>query len=340
MLITTQDDTRTQSTEERYRVVASQQFSRFERERKAAVFPDNITLFIDWLASRRPEILPKTWRQYKNAVAFTLEEKGYADEAGVLRALTSDGCKPKSSNNQKQTSSLKKKHVTQTEEDTITNYFMGRKEVSDWARPCVSFFKAGLLVGLRPSEWPTVKLFVEGPDETFPAYPVLRVENGKATNGRAHGKYRHLILDSLSVDEMRWIRLAITYSRDDSTHGLMMPKGKAKDFEEYYEGLRKEFARAIIKLYPKKEPRISLYSCRHQFSANIKFAKYSLAEVAALMGHATDDTASAHYGRKRYGQSKKGLPRPINEEVQRIKAVFEGRPVQSVTQSPSPNNAG
>ncbi|MCH9665935.1 MAG: hypothetical protein K0U41_08855 [Gammaproteobacteria bacterium] len=342
MLITSPDDTRTQATEERYRVVAGQQFNRFERERRTAVFPENIPLFIDWLATRRPDILPKTWRQYKNAVAFVLEEKGYTDEAGVLRALTSDGCKMMSQNTQKQTSSLKKKNITRSEEDTITEYFIDRQEISAWARPCVSFFKAGLLVGLRPSEWPGVKLFVEGPDETFPAYPVLRIANGKATNGRAHGKYRHLVLDSLSDKEMTWVRLAITYARDDSTQGLMMPKGKAKDFEEYYEGLRKEFARAIIKLYPKKEPRISLYSCRHQFSANIKYAKYSLAEVAAVMGHATDDTASAHYGRKRYGLSKKGLPRPINEEVQRIRAVFEGRPEQdkTVTQSPSPNGVG
>ncbi len=320
----TPQDTRIAATEDRYRRVANQQMRRFEKE-TAVNAKDNPDALVDWLASRRPEFMPKTWRQYKAAVAFTLEERGQRAAASRLREMLSDGCKSKADTDRRQTSSMKKKNVTEHEESVITEHLMTRK-TSLWARPCLAFFKAGLVVGLRPSEWPSAKLFIDGSEDTFPAYPVLRVENGKATNGRAHGHYRHLILDTLSKEDLLWVRMAISYARADTPQGLMMPKGKAETFEEYYEGLRKEFARTIDRLFRGKSARISLYSCRHQFSANIKFAKYSLAEIAAVMGHGTDDTASAHYGRKRFGRSRSGLPKPIQEEVLRIRAVYEGRP--------------
>lgn len=340
MLITTPEDTRSNNTEKHYRVVSDQQVKKYEREHKITVFPENVSSFIDWLSSRKPKLLPKSWRQYKNAVAFVLEEDKYLTAAASLRKINSDGCKSRSNNPIKQTSSLKKKHISEYEEDVITSHLKGRKNRSKWAIPCLAFFKAGIILGLRPSEWPGVKLFVDGSTVTFPAYPVLRVENGKATNGRSHGKYRHLILDRLSEEELMWVRLAIAYSHPDSPQGLMMPKGRASDFEEYYDGLRKEFARTIFRIFPKKEPRISLYSCRHQFSANIKLAKFTLSEIAALMGHATDDTASAHYGRKRFGRSNSGLPRPLNEEVQKIRLVYEARPDTSndIQISPTPNS--
>lgn len=336
MKVTTPEDTRTAATEERYRLVARQQIARYERESNQSAM-DNITALVDWMSSRRPELLPKTWRQYKASVAFYLEETGHHVEASRLRQIMSDGCKSRSDNPSRQTSTLKKKHVTDHEEEVVTKHLLARK-TSAWARPCLAFFKAGMIVGLRPSEWASAKLFIDGSEDTFPAYPVLRVLNGKATNGRAHGTYRHLMLDTLEKEDLLWVRAAITYANPNSPQGLKMPKGKAADFEEYYEGLRKEFKRTIDRLFPTKTSRITLYSSRHQFSANVKSAKYSLAEIAALMGHGSDDTASAHYGRKRFGRNRSGLPRPLQVEVQRIKAVYEGRPSPvEPSRKPSPS---
>ncbi len=321
--------TRISATEDRYRRVADQQMRKFTRETNLSPL-DNAEELVDWLISRKPEFMPKTWRQYKAALVFTLEEKGLAQASSRLMLILSEGCKSKEGFDHRLTSSQKKKNVTQHEEQVITNHLMNRKG-SMWSRPCLAFFKAGLVVGLRPSEWQSATLFVEGSGDTFPAYPVLRVKNGKATNGRAHGQYRHLVLDELSEEDVLWVRMALAYAREDSPQGLMMPKGRAGNFDEYYEGLRKEFSRTIDRLFRGSSARISLYSCRHQFAANVKSAKYSLTEIAALMGHGTDYTASAHYGRKRFGRGRSGLPKPLQAEVLRIRAVYEARP------SPAPS---
>ena len=45
----------------------------------------------------------------------------------------------------------------------------------------------------------------------------------------------------------------------------------------------------------------TLYSLRHQFAANAK-SSYTQSEVAALMGHGVDVTATIHYGRRASGQ--------------------------------------
>lgn len=337
MKVTASTDTRTPATEERYRNVAAQLMAKFERETQTRML-DNIELMVDWLAARRPQILPKTWRQYKASLAFFLDSLGHHNEASRLRDLTSEGCKSRSNNTSRQTSTLKRKHITQLEEETITKYLFERSKSSWWVKPCLAFFKAGIIVGLRPSEWASAKIFVDGSVDLFPAYPVLRVANGKATNGRSHGKYRHLVLDDLSEVDLLWVRTAVAFANPDNTQGFAMGDKKAADFDEYYQILRKGFKRTIDKLYPGRGSRITLYSCRHQFSANVKAAKYNLAEIAAMMGHGTDETASAHYGRKRFGRSRSGLPRPLNEETLRVRAVHEGRPNinKPTARTPSP----
>ena len=47
--------------------------------------------------------------------------------------------------------------------------------------------------------------------------------------------------------------------------------------------------------------KITLYSARHQFAADAKAAGLSKAEIAALMGHRSIETAGEHYGRRSAG---------------------------------------
>ena len=51
---------------------------------------------------------------------------------------------------------------------------------------------------------------------------------------------------------------------------------------------------------------ITLYTARHQFSANAKSDGLSKEEVAALMGHASIYTAGEHYGKRRGGHGSVG----------------------------------
>ena len=77
----------------------------------------------------------------------------------------------------------------------------------------------------------------------------------------------------------------------------------------------------IFKLFPKKT-KITLYSCRHQCIADLKHNGYQLSEIAAIVGHGNDATATEHYGKKRYGRKRGGLPQPNPNDVAKIKQVL------------------
>lgn len=54
----------------------------------------------------------------------------------------------------------------------------------------------------------------------------------------------------------------------------------------------------------------TLYTARHQFSANAKSSDgLTRTEIAALMGHASIYTAGEHYGKRRSGRGRLGVPR-------------------------------
>ncbi|MCA8451381.1 hypothetical protein, partial [Burkholderia vietnamiensis] len=63
----------------------------------------------------------------------------------------------------------------------------------------------------------------------------------------------------------------------------------------------------------------TLYSARHQFAADAKSSGWTQAEVAALLGHASDDTAARHYARARSGQSAIRVA-PVGQEIQTVRA--------------------
>ena len=55
---------------------------------------------------------------------------------------------------------------------------------------------------------------------------------------------------------------------------------------------------------------VTLYTARHQFSANAKSSDgLTRTEIAALMGHASIYTAGEHYGKRRSGRGRLGVPR-------------------------------
>ena len=75
--------------------------------------------------------------------------------------------------------------------------------------------------------------------------------------------------------------------------------------------------------FPTRKEKISLYSLRHQFSANAKMSGFTREEIAALMGHVVDDTATVHYAKKRSGHSV-CMVMADPEEVKRIRKSFVG----------------
>lgn len=157
-----------------------------------------------------------------------------------------------------------------------------------WIKLALIWMAANIIVGLRPCEWRNAALTEIGSKLT------LTVVNAKNTNGRAHGKLRHLEVTDLKPNELKMVKVQLKairfFVKDD------------KSWEEYYRGVRKTIHRITRRFLTDRKKFPTLYSTRHQFSANAKKEGMSKIEVAALMGHAVDTTAGFHYGKKKHGK--------------------------------------
>ncbi|MCF7971359.1 MAG: hypothetical protein K9L22_09380 [Methylococcaceae bacterium] len=70
---------------------------------------------------------------------------------------------------------------------------------------------------------------------------------------------------------------------------------------------------------------IYLYSARHQFVANAKQGGLSLEVIAALMGHASTETATQHYGRRVSGKPNGISVRASDEDIEQVRVLNQHR---------------
>jgi integrase len=179
-----------------------------------------------------------------------------------------------------------------------------------WGRATAVWLAAATITGLRPSEWFNTRL-VEG----FGGTRTLVIPNAKATNGRANGLSRSLDLTDLESGLVAIVKRQLKFVAGFST---------LEAFHRAYRSCRKTLYTATRRLWPNREIFISLYSARHQFSADAKAEGLSHAEIAALMGHASDATAKLHYGQRRSGRSGFRV-RPIPGEVALVRRKYVSR---------------
>lgn len=163
--------------------------------------------------------------------------------------------------------------------------------------------------------------------------PVLVVKNSKTSHGRANGKYRYILLDAISEDDMLLLPMLIT--RLHEKHSERVPDIALRNsnnfdetviqplqkqfgywldsddrcdeileaaFKKKYDLYRHEHKRALKagKEWTRKPPiklYPTLYSTRHQAVSDAKAAGMSSVVMAALFGHASVVTADRHYGR-------------------------------------------
>lgn len=155
--------------------------------------------------------------------------------------------------------------------------------------------------GARPTAHPL-------PDHDEPCWH-LRVRNAKNSNGRAHGRFRHLDASACSLELLRDVASFIELMRSVYDSGL---------YPTYYGACQRLLLRVNERLGKKADKHVQLYSSRHKFASVIK-TRFSRSEVAALMGHATDETAGAHYGRRQSGAGGSAV-RPLQSEAGRVHA--------------------
>ncbi|WP_197484156.1 site-specific integrase [Halioglobus sp. HI00S01] len=286
--------------------------------------PDGSVPLDKWLSELAEDLDRDTLNQYKASLVFYLGENDLGGAADAVAQIDPQDCQKKTyRSGNKRTSALKLKCVPEEFERELTDKYLAGSYKGHWGVRCLVFFKATILTGLRPSEWKTAKLVTWS--EAFGADgPVLVVRNGKNSNGRSHGEKRHLLLSSLDEQELQYVKLQLLFlSKTDD--GLVDARGHELGFDQYYKQIQKRLYEFNKKYRRSKTKTVTIYSCRHQFIANLKRAGYSRPEIAALCGHANDRTASETYGRRRFGNTKKGLPKPSQLEVEKIKLVIDSR---------------
>lgn len=273
--------------------------------------------YVGWLIDvKRREISGSSWRQYRCAAAYVLEQTGEAERLRFAERLRS--ARPIAAADRKallpRTSAKKAKHLPLGDvERLIVVTIASRSPLRD---VLIAYLQAATLTGLRPCEWPSVEVRQAG-DEV-----VLTVENAKANDVRAHSLKRTLIYRGLTPRLLRALNTWIAAVREAGAD---------------YPSLQKRLGDALYaqgkSAFPRRKKRPTLYTPRHQFAANAK-ARYAsgsdrengLAIVAALLGHSTDATASHHYARPLLGKGRTyPIPSAAPDEVRLVRTVFAAK---------------
>jgi integrase len=271
--------------------------------------------YYKWLESILPNLKPATRRQYiastrafilslrSNTTGISCGKNELSEIINKCWIMQSFNYAPDVKYKQWRgnTSSQKTKKVRLQEIAVLAEKSKNKK--GKWIKPALIWMSANILVGLRPIEWRQAYLKFEN------SKIILVVMNAKNTNSRSNGQFRNLDITDLEEAEITRIKTQLSiikyYVKDDLS------------WNTYYSGVRHSLHLITREYLPNQRKYPSLYSTRHQFAANAKSEGMSKAEVAALMGHAVDTTASMHYGKKKHG-SGKCFVRPDVQEVQKV----------------------
>ena len=251
--------------------------------------------------------MPRTWYLMRASLLFYFEAIATVDAmtaAQYLVTRSAHSCAEKST----KTSARRRKNFHEDDLKPIVEII--RESRSQYAPLLELWILFGRMTGLRPHEWCKADVLEEMP-ETGEKGPFLRVRNAKATNGRGNGKYRHLDLSAIPPSTTEALRMFAKHMDTLALRG---------EYERTYHAVRNLLRQANRKVYGgRRQQYISLYSVRHLFSSAAK-AAMTLVEVAALMGHNNNRTASLHYGRRRHASG--GLDvKPRSEEVATVREV-------------------
>ncbi len=281
---------RTTQTELKYGVRAVQLIN----QAGLSVFNDqpSVTEVINWLINSQSKVSRSTWRQYRaalicyyetQALKNTVNSEEISNSLNLLRNADYEHCLRRGIN----TSSKKKKKISESDQTKLVAYFTDNPNVRHGVTTLV-WLLSGIWTGLRPAEWQYAQL-VQNADSDIE----LHVINAKNTNGRSHGDQRIVHLSNMSLNELEILGLHIK--------NIESAKDKGIAFDNFYQNCRHCLYKANLKLWPKCTKFISLYSSRHQFSADAKKSGLNREAIAALMGHASVETAGEHYGRRTSG---------------------------------------
>lgn len=310
--------TRTRSTVSRYLKAAIRIEMRARRELLRSnpeyVSPDKPLTpmqLATWLVRemQHNKISPSTYRQYKACLRCAFQETPLDESVDAIDYLNAHQNSRGERYLAKRTSARKAKSISMDSLIKLCDHLSAIK--NPYAKLASMWLISGYHVGLRPCEWEFAFIHV------IDGARYVRARNAKNTNGRAHGEFRDIViehLDAYSIDTI-----------SDFIH-MVQEAAERESFKVVQDKCRMAIYRASRKIFDRRHKSISLYTMRHQFSANAK-STLSLRETGALMGHAVADTSQENYAHRRVGTPVKGLFARM-EQVARVKPptkVYEER---------------
>lgn len=291
-------------------------------------------------AVMKRKLRPSSRRQIRAALVFTMTEVAAMEPeqaASLNAAIALLHAWPSQEDGEGATRTSQWKQKNKVEKDTTRICHAVLATTSENATTLVAVLNVTELTGVRFVEWPTAKF---GPS-SVPGYAFeLTIGNGKRGNGRSHGETRTLLWKSLPnglVSQLTfWIAIA------EAAAG----KGRYETLRDTLEALLRRVTKA---LFPRRTEHPTLSSGRHAAAARFKAAYvasavseeaklHGLAMVAALLGHATDATATQHYARAGNSKSRYPVPEPDPVEVARIRRRYSE--LDQSSKDPSPDTDG
>jgi hypothetical protein len=226
----------------------------------------------NWFKIQSPSWSHATIRQHRSAINYYFMSIETGDNCDEIELATDALSKIK-----KQKENIRKpKTIPQKKLLAFINHLSESHSKSDSFLS--DFLMATCQTGLRPCEWKSASYEIISPTEIN-----LTVLNGKNTNGRALGKSRTMNLTGMVAPIIKVI---------DEVRRLL----QNESWEIVYGRLRRNCYNKRQDFF-KEKSNLSLYSGRHQFSANAKNL-YLKNAIAMLHGHASSETATSHYGKR------------------------------------------
>lgn len=243
-----------------------------------------------------------TWRMHRCGYRLLLKKKleqgeVSKEEHDALLKLMKESQGLTKAQRVKKTSSKRKKVITYDHimmiEELVT------KKKSKWGQALVIFLKAAVATGLRPNEWRTAELNSDASGRL-----IVKSVNFKANEVRSYAPYREIDITGIPENFIDSVKKQIDIVKGITENGLI---------DDYMTGCSSLLYWCNQKLWPKRKANLTLYTGRHQFSANAKASKdVSEVERAAMMGHKTTVTSRERYGKTRTGNQ--GLTPKIADE--------------------------
>lgn len=271
--------------------------------------PDRSIRLAATLLELEAHVQPATFRMYKAAVlhSITVDPTEQSEDARELLEpeLTEDHTLRKHEIDLARKDNLtslvgsqqRADHLSQQDWSILIEALLASK--SRYGTAAALWLVATMETGLRPCEWRSAKI---GSSKT------LVVRNAKGTNGRAHSPTR--TLDMFRSPAPIWIAIS-DFMEIVQNHG---PDG----FLGLYNGVREAIAVVGRRSLSPRKKYPALYTARDHFASRAK-ATFTRVAVAALMGHASVDTAPRHYAPARHARG--GRPLAVQPSTQDLYAV-------------------